>query len=112
MLFRSDLSDLAAFAETVCGLYSEESADAYRIACDDAGEVLSGDDFHKTYQGTYPSVEDYCEETALSFYGFDIEATKWPFTCIDWSRAWRELSYDGYSYENAPNGMVHIFRSV
>lgn len=38
--------------------------------------------------------EEYAEELARDIYGSDIDSGKWPFYCIDWDRAARDLKQD------------------
>ena len=66
---------------------------AYRVCCNDTGEILSSESFQDMFMGVYPRPEDYAYELAESC-GHDIDGAKWPFSCIDWEHAWRELSYD------------------
>ena len=105
-----DLEDLAAYAATVAGLTDNDDREAYRLACDDRGQILTEDDFRDTYQGCHRSEEDYASQLAEDLGLTDDKAT-WPQTCIDWEAAWRELSYDGCHSEPCSSGGVHIFRS-
>jgi len=43
--------------------------------------------------------EDYAREEAEDMYGKELEGSYWPFTCIDWERAARELQMDYSSAE-------------
>lgn len=48
------------------------------------GEALIRDDYF----------EDYASEMASDLYGKEISDAKWPFDCIDWEQAARELQQD------------------
>ena len=56
------------------------------------------------YQGEYNSDEDFAQEMAEQL-GYMDKNVRWPFTCIDWEWAAKELMYDYFS----SNG--HYFRS-
>ena len=71
---------------------------AYRMLCNDENEILSEDDFRDRYCGVYDRPEDFAYELAVEI-GHEVDGAKWPFSCVDWERAWRELGYDGYSAE-------------
>lgn len=43
--------------------------------------------------------EDHARELAEDIGGADLRNAKWPFTCIDWSQAARELQQDYSSVE-------------
>ena len=63
-----------------------------------------------SYQGEHDSFQEYAEELARELYREQLDAARWPFSCINWEHAARELSYD-YHTENAPGGGVFIFRA-
>lgn len=65
------------------------------------------DAFQDSYVGQYESLEEYAQELAGELYGKELEGAAWPFTCIDWEWAARELSYD---YAILGDGF--IFRQV
>jgi len=53
--------------------------------------------------------EDYARELAEDIYGKELEGSSWPFTCIDWEKAARELKFD---YTEADlNGTTYLFRN-
>ena len=62
-------------------------------------------DIDEAYSGEYSSDEDFAEETAESC-GMIDKSLSWPYTCIDWECAARELMYD-YSEANG-----HYFRNL
>jgi antirestriction protein len=72
----------------------------------DAGLYLgiSLENIEEAYQGQYDSDKDFAEEMAESTGAINEDVT-WPYTCIDWERAARELMYDycehdGYYFRN------------
>lgn len=69
------------------------------IDCD-----IQPEDIDEAYSGKYSSDEDFAEETAESC-GMIDKSLSWPYTCIDWEQAARELMYD-YSEANG-----HYFRN-
>ena len=78
--------------------------------------------FADEYAGHADSGPDYAEELAEELGAFVVDAGEygtnpvdvsgqWPFGCIDWSRAWRELELgDGYAEVEDPAGGVFVFR--
>lgn len=86
-----DFEVLEAFAKV--GSYSTDDITAFIEACE------------KSYNGEYDSDEDFAQELAEELGYMDAKVS-WPYDCIDWSRAARELMYD----YNSSNG--HYFRSI
>lgn len=69
------------------------------IACD-----IQIDNIDDAYCGEYRDDEDFAYETAASL-GYLGKNISWPYTCIDWEMAARELMYDytedsGYYFRN------------
>jgi antirestriction protein len=66
---------------------------------------LSLDDIEEAYQGEYSDDEDFARELAdqLGYIGRNVS---WPYTCIDWEQAAKDLMYD-YVEESG-----HYFRNV
>jgi antirestriction protein len=66
---------------------------------------LSLDDIEEAYQGEYSADEDFARELAdqLGYIGRNVS---WPYTCIDWEQAAKDLMYD-YVEESG-----HYFRNV
>jgi len=62
------------------------------------------DSARDAYQGKYDSDEDFAQEMAEQL-GYLDRNVSWPYTCIDWEWAARELMYDYFE----SNG--HYFRS-
>ena len=101
-----DLAQLALYAETLADL-SADDAEPYRIACDDAADVIDEDAFRDTYCGHYDSGEDYAQQ-----FQEDCGTDLGPLAnYIDWERYWRDLTYECHSEEPAEGGGVYIFRS-
>lgn len=69
------------------------------VYCDVAIE-----DIDEAYNGQYDSNEDFAEDMAEQL-GYINHNASWPYTCIDWEHAARELMYD-YSEEGG-----HYFRN-
>jgi antirestriction protein len=61
-------------------------------------------DIEDDYSGSYDSDEDFAEDMADQL-GYEIP-NQWPFRCIDWEWAARELMYD-YTEQNG-----HYFRNL
>ena len=103
-----DLAQLAQYAETLAEV-GESDAEPYRMACDNAGQILSEDDFKETYRGCHNSGADYAED----FYNEQLSvAEQGPLiNYVDWEMVWRDFTFDGFSEESASDGGVHIFRS-
>jgi Antirestriction protein (ArdA) len=73
---------------------------------DDPDDVLRCAD---AYQGEWESGADFAQSFALDL-GIVEDGAKWPYSCIDWERAWRELSFDGYWTAPAGGG-VYVFNA-
>ena len=62
------------------------------------------EDIDEAYSGQYDSDENFAEDTAEQL-GYINNNASWPYTCIDWEQAARELMYDyseegGYYFRN------------
>lgn len=68
------------------------------------------EDFNEAYSGEYDSERDFAETLAEELGLLDSEVS-WPFTCIDWEHATRELMYDYWSARTPDHG-VWIYRNV
>lgn len=55
-------------------------------------------DAQDAYVGTYQSDEEFAEELAEEM-GFITSNAKWPYTCIDWEQAARDLMYDYFQVD-------------
>lgn len=74
--------------------------------------------FEEAYQGAHYSEEAFAEDLADDIGALDMLkeaglADSWPFTCIDWEMAARDLFLSG-DYWSAPGegGYVYVFRSL
>ena len=108
------LEALATYAQALEELdhpMAEEDREAYRLYCDDVGQIADLDTFREAYEGLHDTPEDYCQQLAEELGAIKDDAP-WPCSHIDWSAAWRDLECDGYSAEPAQGGGVHIFRAV
>ncbi len=85
---------------------------AYRDSVGEGYATLDG--FEDAYCGLYDSEADYAMELADEIEaGSSHPVERWPFTCIDWDRAWRELDLGGDNYSvGAPDGRVYVFRGI
>jgi len=75
-------------------------------------DAWTSEAFSEAYCGEHGSEADYAEELAEEI----VEGARfdgWPFSCIDWERAWRELELGGDNWSvEIPSGGVWIFRSA
>lgn len=67
-------------------------------------EYASADGCSEAYQGEFKSDEDFAENMADEL-GLLNREMSWPYDCIDWEKAARELMYDyseesGYYFRN------------
>ena len=85
-----DLEVIEAYAEL--GSYSLNDLDAFFEA------------LKESYYGKFSNDEEFAEDTAENF-GFE-QPNEWPYNCIDWERAARDLMIDF----NEQDG--HYFRSI
>jgi hypothetical protein len=80
------------------GITADSLCDAYCGTADGYSEAQAG--------------ADYAQELADGNGLIDREPA-WPYTCIDWQDAWRELEIgDGYALIPATPGSWHVVRSV
>lgn len=107
-------AEAAAAAEFIADLERENIETAAAIAwLSFTGRKIQDWDtseFEDSYCGEYESFQAYAEELAEELYGKELSDARWPFSCIDWEKAARELSYD-YHTEEAPGGGEYIFRA-
>ncbi len=83
----------------------------YSGADADSGVAL-GEQFEESYVGEFDSLGDYAQELATDIGDVTgSQLTMWPFTCIDWERAGRELEMGGDVWTaDASADRVWIFR--
>lgn len=93
--------DLYTFAEYYCNNDYNNDFDLLEAAfeCD-----IQPSDVDEAYSGKYDDDEDFAYEMALQM-GNIKKDVHWPYTCIDWEQAARELMYDysesnGYYFRN------------
>jgi hypothetical protein len=103
---------------------AQEAAELLQTIAEESGDLEAGiawvnwtgkdwdaDSFRDDFQGRYDSFMTFAEELAQELYGQELEAARWPFSCIDWDRAARDLSFDYYEDTAASNGDSLIFRA-
>ncbi len=100
---------------TIAGLLNTPHGEAFAAWFSSSGAEVSDQlleaSFLEEFAGQHDSEAAYAQKLADEVVDMRRES-EWPFTCIDWDRAWRELSFDGYwSVRSAPEGGVYIFRS-
>lgn len=81
------IEDLFEYLETLENCHNPEAMEAYINAGYDAS------DFDEAFQGEYSSDEDFAETMAEEL-GYIQKDVQWPYTCINWEHAARELMYD------------------
>lgn len=85
----------ASDKDTVAEVLKDYGEDVLRaaLACDVALE-----DVAEAYQGQYSSDQEFAQSMADDL-GLINKELSWPYTCIDWDFAAKELMYD-YSEDN------------
>jgi len=85
---------------------------AWYASADVEAATSLAEQFQEAYCGEWESLGDYAEELATDIG--EVAGTQlamWPFTCIDWERAGRELEFAGDIWSaDASLGRVWIFR--
>jgi antirestriction protein len=85
---------------------------AWYASADVEAATSLAEQFQEAYCGEFDSLADYAEELATEIG--DVTGSQlamWPFTCIDWERAGRELEFAGDIWRaDASLGRVWIFR--
>ena len=97
------LQDLETFQEFIDVFQnSSYDLDVFEAAhdCD-----IRFSDIDEAYSGEFDSDEDFAENMAEDL-GYINKGIQWPYTCIDWEHAARELMYDYSSSNN------HYFRNL
>ncbi len=89
-----------------------EAFAAWYCGADVATDTALVEQFEESYCGEWESLGDYAEELATETGEVtETQLAMWPFTCIDWGRAGRELELGGDVWTTeAPLGRVWIFR--
>lgn len=83
--------------------HSEEAVNAYHKLGIESDKGL--EDFEEAYSGEFDSDEDFARDMAEQTDAIK-EDMAWPYSCIDWEHASRELMYD-YSEQDG-----HYFRNI
>ena len=91
---------------------------AYFAFCRNWDEVQTADDFTEAFAGIHSSAEDYAMQLAEDCAGSREELemqSRWPFNCIDWEQAARELEIGGdiwvSDYLESEGGYA-VFRNI
>jgi hypothetical protein len=100
------------------GLDGDDPAGLASLIFDFELDWLDPETIEDSYQGR---AKGYSEERAGADYaqqlaedlGLRLDRMEWPFTCVDWEDAWRELQLgDGYRLHDLGGGEWLVFRSV
>ena len=83
-------------------------------------ELIAGGIDPETIEDSFlGQVEAVTEERAGAAYAEqladelgDYKPTQWPYYCIDWDQAWRELRFDGHWLQSTGGGDWLVFRSI
>ena len=117
--FRTENPELSELEQYLEDLEEIEEADlpAFEAFCANFHDPQTADDFHEAFAGYWDSVEDYAMEMAEECAGSreEIELmSRWPFNCINWEKAGRELEIGGDIWStNYINGKGYaIFRNI
>lgn len=110
-----DLNKIETYLETLQQMANDAELQAYQWYCNNFSELQDYQDFQDAFCGWHESGEDYAMEL---FEGCATReqteaAQQWPLNCIDWEKAWRELSYDGHWISNwTPGHGYAVFRDI
>ncbi len=84
----------------------DETTSAFVMSKEDKQELALLEQFEGEW---YPDTliresyfEQYAREQAEDIYSQELSDAKWPFTCIDWEQAAKELNHDYTSIELRP----------
>ena len=99
------------------GLGNYDPVDWAELIADLESDGIDPESIEDSYQGT---AEGWSEERAGADYAQTLadelgllRAAEWPFSCIDWAGAWRELVMgDGYRLHSIGTGDWLVFRNV
>jgi len=95
-----DLEKVVAIADAIA-----EHGEAFLAYAKYQGDCATKKGFEDSYQGQYSNDEKFAQEMAKQCEDIQKEV-HWPYTCIDWEHAARELMYDyfeedGYYFRNS-----------
>ena len=98
--FLQDLETFAEFIEVFEGSF-------HNIEIFEAANYLDipFNDIDEAYSGEFDSDEDFAQNIADDL-GYINKNVSWPYTCIDWEYAAKELMYDYAEHNN------HYFRNI
>ena len=100
-----DIEDLNQFAEVSANMSDREP---YLMACDDAGKILTEDEFTDCYHGHYSSTAQFAEEYYEEQGVLRDLPTELAYA-IDWDRVWdSEFDCNGWG-SRYKSGGYHIF---
>lgn len=90
------------------GALIAEHGPAFVAWAEDGNDPTDAAGFEDAYNGVYTSDREFAESFAEDIGAIHADAV-WPYTCIDWDQATRELFMD---YWSAPDGSggVYVFR--
>lgn len=95
-----DAIELFEGVDPITGVSHNLFPDAYAAYADIHGLEVDAESFsdwrrdaEDAYQGEYSSDEDFAQELADEL-GLINSEMEWPYSCIDWARAARELMFD------------------
>jgi len=110
-----DLEKLAEFSQTAQEV-GEENLAALLAACNNLGQLLDADQFQECFCGYWDSLARYAMELADQTAGTPHELElmdRWPFNCIDWEAAGRELRLGGDVWTEFIDGEgLAVFRNI
>lgn len=95
----------------------EVHGEAFIVYCEGAGGeqgLTLAEGFEESYQGSWDSLADYAYDCALETASSRdevkrLEGSVWPFTCIDWERAGRELVMGGDIWTTDAENGIYVF---
>jgi antirestriction protein len=87
---------------------SEFLANEHRTFADCEDDDI--DRFQDAYLGEWDNERDFAEYTAAE-HGLISRKAEWPYTCIDWEAATKELMFDYWSV-SAGGGTLYVFRAL
>jgi antirestriction protein len=106
-----DLGELMSWVNGLSAYVDEDWREAYLLECERRDQTIDDDAFRQTYCGWYKSEENFAIELAEEL-GVGATNIDFLFDCIDWERAWRNLTrFDYRSDEPRNSGGVHIFKN-
>lgn len=97
----------------------DEHGDAFAAYVDHVGgiEYATAESFEDAHCGEWESEEEYAEQLAVDtaptteLHEWLRGDAPWPFNCIDWEQAARDLFMGNYWSADAGSGRVYVFRS-